>query len=722
MSKKKFLLAALIMSACVSAISVTGQAEDKPLQPIPEESYDVSGNQTFKEEATKAIEEAVKAVEAMSRLTGPEKDWLKKYLGTHYISINDKDVPGNNYDNAGAVGDYSMAIGRGAYAKGWGGTAIGTGAVSRDTGAIAFGYRAKARKSDDIAIGDAAMAEGNDAIAIGSLSESKGMNALTLGHRGRAYGNFTVSIGGGLALASSGIAIGNGSKTEFSGAYAVAVGSNARATDYHATAVGADAFAFKESSVAVGHASTADGQYATAVGESAKALKDSGTALGMGAKANERESIAMGYFAGADVKGSVAIGSLSKATVKEGAWGYDPSSKAVMTAETLLKDKAAGYKKLDEELKPLKVAEKEAEDKVDKLEKEKLDLYQYKSASEVGYKPIDPQLGEKIKAKENELKQAREELREKTKAVVNKEYQIAKQSSVWRASKAAVSVGNDKWHMTRQITGVAAGTNDTDAVNVAQLKKVVEAMNAVSGNGISIEGGPTVNKNGLSFTDGVTVTKDAVTIKDGPTLNKDGMTIKDGPSVTKMGIDARSKPITNVADGTKDGDAVNFKQFSSLQKSLGNSNENMKLIENKVSALGSQMSGLGAGVVALAGLHPLDYDSSNKWDLSIGYGNYKDAHAVALGAYYRPNAMMLLSIGSFMSGSEKGINAGISLKVGKGQSSYVSKGNMAEEIQMLKAQNNQLVNAYKAMEDENQEMKQEIQKLKEQVERLVANK
>lgn len=44
MSKKKFLLAALIMSACVSAISVTGQAEDKPLQPIPEESYDVSGN------------------------------------------------------------------------------------------------------------------------------------------------------------------------------------------------------------------------------------------------------------------------------------------------------------------------------------------------------------------------------------------------------------------------------------------------------------------------------------------------------------------------------------------------------------------------------------------------------------------------------------------------------------------------------------------------------
>jgi hypothetical protein len=502
----------------------------------------------------------------------------------------------------------------------------------------------------------------------------------------------------------------------------VAVGSNARATDFRATAVGADAFAFRISSVAVGHASKSEGQYATAVGDNAQALKDTSTALGMGTLANERESTAVGFIAHANVKGSVAIGSFSDATVKEGAWGYDPSSNAAITAETLLKDKAAGYKKLEEELKPLKVAEKEAEDKVDKLEKEKLKLYEAKSSSEVGYGPYDPQLGEKIKAKEKELKQAREELRGKTQAVVNKEYQIAKQSSVWRASKAAVSVGNDKWHMTRQITGVAAGTNDTDAVNVAQLKKVVEAMKDVSGNGISIKDGPTVNKDGLSFTDGVTVTKDAVTIKDGPTLNKDGMTIKDGPSVTKTGIDAGNQVITNVKAGTKDGDAVNFKQFSDLEKRLGNNNENMQLIENKIGALGSQMSGLGAGVVALAGLHPLDYDSSNKWDLSIGYGNYKDAHAVALGAYYRPNAMMLLSIGSFMSGSEKGINAGISLKIGKGQSSYVSKGNMAEEIQMLKAQNNQLVNAYKAMEDENQEMKQEIQKLKEQVERLVANK
>lgn len=615
-----------------------------------------------------------------------------------------------------------MAIGRGAYSEGAVGIAMGVGAVSRDSGAIAFGSFAKARKAQDIAIGGAAKAEGSDAIAIGTLSETKGEKAVTLGAGGKAYGPSTVSIGGGVALASSGIVIGNGSLTEFSGEDAVAVGSGSCAIDSAATAVGTGAVAFEKASIAVGAQANAIGGYTVAVGAAAQALKDGSTAFGVRAKANESESTAMGMSAQADVKGSVAIGSFSKATVEEGTWGYDPLSNATMTAEKLLNDKVADYKTLNEELKTLKMEEKEKEVIVDTLEKEKLELYENKIGSKSRYAPIDHQWDEKIKAKEDELQQAKMAFFEKWQAVIDKESQMDKQLSVWKASKAAVSVGNDEFHMTRQITGVAAGTNDTDAVNVAQLKKVVEAMKDVSGNGISIKDGPTVNKDGLSFTDGVTVTKDAVTIKDGPTLNKDGMTIEDGPSVTKTGIDAGNKPITNVADGTKDGDAVNFKQFSSLQKSLGNSNENMKLIENKIGALGSQMSGLGAGVVALAGLHPLDYDSSNKWDLSIGYGNYKDAHAVALGAYYRPNAMMLFSIGSFMSGSEKGINAGISLKVGKGQSSYVSKGNMAEEIQMLKAQNNQLVNAYKAMEDENQEMKQEIQKLKEQVERLVANK
>ena len=717
--KKKFLLAVLMMSTGFSAISVTGQAEGTSLQSIPQESYDLYGEQTVKEEVKTSIEKALKAV---AGLTDQEKEWLKKYLGVHYISINDKDVPGNNYDNAGALGDYSMAIGRGAYSEGAVGIAMGVGAVSRDSGAIAFGSFAKARKAQDIAIGGAAKAEGSDAIAIGTLSETKGEKAVTLGAGGKAYGPSTVSIGGGVALASSGIAIGNGSLTEFSGEDAVAVGSGSCAIDSAATAVGMGAVAFEKASIAVGAQANAIGGYTVAVGAAAQALKDGSTAFGVRAKANESESTAMGMSAQADVKGSVAIGSFSKATVEEGTWGYDPLSNATMTAEKLLNDKVADYKTLNEELKTLKMEEKEKEVIVDTLEKEKLELYENKIGSKSRYAPIDHQWDEKIKAKEDELQQAKMAFFEKWQAVIDKESQMDKQLSVWKASKAAVSVGNDELHMTRQITGVAAGTNDTDAVNVAQLKKVVEAMKDVSGNGISIKDGPTVNKDGLSFTDGVTVTKDAVTIKDGPTLNKDGMTIKDGPSVTKTGIDAGNKPITNVVDGTKDGDAVNFKQFSSLQKSFGNSNENMKLIENKISALGSQMSGLGAGVVALAGLHPLDYDSSNKWDLSIGYGNYKDAHAVALGAYYRPNAMMLFSIGSFTSGSEKGINAGISLKIGKGQSSYVSKGNMAEEIQMLKEQNNQLVSAYKAMEDENQEMKQEIQKLKEQVERLVANK
>lgn len=439
--KKKFLLAVLMMSTGFSAISVTGQAEGTSLQSIPQESYDLYGEQTVKEEVKTSIEKALKAV---AGLTDQEKEWLKKYLGVHYISINDKDVPGNNYDNSGAVGDYSMAIGRGAYSEGAVGIAMGVGAVSRDSGAIAFGSFAKARKAQDIAIGCAAKAEGSEAIAIGALSETKGEKAVTLGAGGKAYGPSTVSIGGGVALASSGIAIGNGSLTEFSGEDAVAVGSGSCAIDSAATAVGTGAVAFEKASIAVGAQANAIGGYTAAVGAAAQALKDGSTAFGVRAKANESESTAMGFSAQADVKGSVAIGSFSKATVEEGTWGYDPLSNAAMTAEKLLNDKVADYKTLNEELKALKMEEKEKEVIVDTLEKEKLELYENKIRSKSRYAPIDYQWDEKIKAKEDELQQAKIAFFEKWQEVIDKESQMDKQLSVWKASKAAVSVGNDE--------------------------------------------------------------------------------------------------------------------------------------------------------------------------------------------------------------------------------------------------------------------------------------
>jgi len=68
---------------------------------------------------------------------------------------------------------------------------------------------------------------------------------------------------------------------------------------------------------------------------------------------------------------------------------------------------------------------------------------------------------------------------------------------------------------------------------------------------------------------------------------------------------------------------------------------------------------VGANAAALAALHPQDFDPDDKWDFAAGYGNYKDAHAIAVGAFYRPNEDTMLSVGGSFGGGENMVNAGI---------------------------------------------------------------
>ena len=92
------------------------------------------------------------------------------------------------------------------------------------------------------------------------------------------------------------------------------------------------------------------------------------------------------------------------------------------------------------------------------------------------------------------------------------------------------------------------------------------------------------------------------------------------------------------------------------------------------------MDRVGAGAAALAALHPLDFDPDDKWDVAAGYGNYKDAHAVAVGAFYRPNEDTMFSVGGSFGGGENMVNAGVSVKLGQGNHVSTSKVAMAKEI------------------------------------------
>ena len=171
-----------------------------------------------------------------------------------------------------------------------------------------------------------------------------------------------------------------------------------------------------------------------------------------------------------------------------------------------------------------------------------------------------------------------------------------KTSSTWVSTASAVSVGDVDNNVTRQITSVAAGTNDTDAVNVAQLKLL---RNNVGGD------------------------------------------------------------ITNI------------------QNNITNINGNIARLDKRVNR------GV-AGSAALAALHPLDFDPDAKWDFAAGYGHYHNGNAAALGAFYRPNEDVQLSVGSTFGNGETVVNAGLSVKVGAHSNVSRSRVAIGKEVVELK--------------------------------------
>ena len=150
--------------------------------------------------------------------------------------------------------------------------------------------------------------------------------------------------------------------------------------------------------------------------------------------------------------------------------------------------------------------------------------------------------------------------------------------------------------------------------------------------------------------------------------------------IDNSGINAGNKKITNVAAGdisANSTDAVNGGQLWKTNQTINN-------IGGAVNELGTRVNRVGAGAAALAALHPLDFDPDDKWDVAAGYGNYKDAHAVSVGAFYRPNEDTMFSVGGSFGGGENMVNAGVSVKLGQGNHVSTSKVAMAKEIVDLK--------------------------------------
>ena len=219
----------------------------------------------------------------------------------------------------------------------------------------------------------------------------------------------------------------------------------------------------------------------------------------------------------------------------------------------------------------------------------------------------------------------------------------------------------------QQIHGVSNGEADTDAVNVAQLKKVKDEITAATGTttvtaGDHITVTPTINGNSRDYK--VSLSEDITNQINNNTTN-----------IAKNADDIKNLKgnVTNVQNDVAD-----------IQNNITNINNNMNSFRGDLSKMDKRIDKSVAGAAALAALHPLDFDPDAKWDFAAGYGHYRSGDAAAIGAFYRPNEDVQLSIGSTVGSDETVFNAGLSVKVGAHSGVSRSRVAIGKEVLALK--------------------------------------
>lgn len=272
------------------------------------------------------------------------------------------------------------------------------------------------------------------------------------------------------------------------------------------------------------------------------------------------------------------------------------------------------------------------------------------------------------------------------------------------SKRSFVSDSGEKIELGKDDTLNLKGGADTSSLTEGNIGVV----NNEAGNGFDIKlssklsGLDSVDTKTLTASDSITVgsgntttsiTGDTVTtttVKTGnTTVNNSGVTIaatdssKSDIKLTNDTISMGGNQVHNVAAGTADTDAVNVSQLNNVVTNIGNG---MGEMNNRINRLDDRVDRVGAGAAALAALHPLDFDPDSRWEVAAGVGNYRGASAVAVGAFYRPNNDTMFSIGSSYGGGENMVNAGVTWRIGQGETkTYSSKKAMAQEIDSLKS-------------------------------------
>lgn len=218
-------------------------------------------------------------------------------------------------------------------------------------------------------------------------------------------------------------------------------------------------------------------------------------------------------------------------------------------------------------------------------------------------------------------------------------------------SRSRAGAGGVKYY-NRQLQNVSAGrveADSLDAINGSQLFAVVSELETTDGRVDAVI--TRVDRHDHRIDKNV----QAIANHEGriQTLEQDNKDIKSNVVNTQNQVN------------------INTKDIADLKGKIGNVAAIKNELNNKVNNLGQRVNKLGASSAALAGLHPLDFNRNDKASYAVSYGHYRNANAVALGAFYRPNERTMFGIGASL-GGETQLTLNVAFKTGKG-SDYLAE-------------------------------------------------
>ena len=356
---------------------------------------------------------------------------------------------------AHATGQSTVALGLLAQATSGKATALGAKSVASDDAAVAVGSEAKAAGGYASALGADATASNNDATAFGHGTVASGASSTALGSRAKSGG-----VGG----------VGIGMLANATNQYGVAIGGYSSSTADNSIAIGRNSSVTGENGIAIGTFTTSKGANGVAVGTNGTTAELGGVAVGQAAKSNKFNSVAMGMNVTADGDNSVALGGSASANsdgaIAIGSYGSTP------TKATGNRALAIGSATTANGLESIAIGSR-----VNSTSQHSIAIGTGSNASAVKSVAIGPDSRATV---DGGVALGRDSVADVAGGTANKGYNpntnrtdvySGLNGNVLTSTTGAVSIGNGST-VTRQLTGLAAGTRDTDAVNVAQLKSV----------------------------------------------------------------------------------------------------------------------------------------------------------------------------------------------------------------------------------------------------------